>query len=377
MQVQQVVLQSPQSHAGLDRLVALQPQAVLVFGAVRYFETPGWAEQLTQRFAPAVVLGCSTAGEITHNGMDDGTCTVTALHFEHTPLVFAATQAHDMADSQAAGERVARALQRADLKNVLVLAPGVALNGSALVRGMQQVLGNGVSISGGLAADGGAFVKTYVLGGPELPDRAVVAMGLCGERIRVGHGSFGGWTPFGPDRKVTRSDGNVLYELDGEPALAVYKRYLGEHARDLPASGLLFPFSMQRDGAPALIRTILGVNEADGSLTLAGEIDPNGYLKLMQASADNLVDGAQDAATWARNMHAGTDASLAILVSCVGRKLVMGDRVDEELDAVADVLGRQAVLTGFYSNGEISPSGPSGQCGLHNQTMTVTTLSEG
>ncbi|MFM2261697.1 MAG: hypothetical protein RI959_373 [Pseudomonadota bacterium] len=376
MQVQQVLLQSPQDEAGLDGLAAMLPQAVLVFGAVRFFETPGWGDQLAKRFPQATVVGCSTAGEITVDGMDEGTCTVTAVCLERTSLVFGSTLAEDMADSQAAGERVARALLRPDLKAVLVLAPGVALNGSALVRGMQQALGKGVAISGGLAGDGGAFVKTYVLGGGVVQDRAVVALGLCGDHVQVGHGSFGGWTPFGPDRKVTRSQGNVLYELDSEPALEVYKRYLGEHAKDLPASGLLFPFSMQRVGEPALIRTILGINEAEGSLTLAGEIDSEGSLQLMQASTDNLVDGAQDAATWARNMHAGAQATLAILVSCVGRKLVMGDRVDEELDAVADVLGRQAVLTGFYSNGEISPSGPNGQCSLHNQTMTVTTLSE-
>ncbi len=376
MQVQQAVLTSPSDLSALDELMALQPQVVLVFGAVRFFEAPGWGEQISKRFAPAVVVGCSTAGEITRSGMDDGTCTVTALRFNQAQVVFGCTAAADMADSQAAGERVAQSLLRSDLKAVLVFAPGVALNGSALVRGMQQVLGAGVAVSGGLAGDGGAFTQTHVLGSGAAHHRQVVAVGFCGESVQVGHGSFGGWTPFGPDRRVTRSDGNVLYELDGEPALAVYKRYLGDHARDLPASGLLFPFSMRREGAAPVIRTILGVSDADGSLTLAGEIDPNGSLQLMMASTDNLVDGAQDAATWARNMHAGSDAALAILVSCVGRKLVMGDRVDEELDAVADVLGRQAVLTGFYSNGEISPSGPNGQCGLHNQTMTVTTLSE-
>ena len=199
-----------------------------------------------------------------------------------------------------------------------------------------------------------------------------------GDALRFGHGSFGGWEAFGPARKVSRCEGNVLYELDDEPALEIYKRYLGEHAKGLPASGLLFPFAMlgQDHDALGLIRTILGVDEASGSLTLAGEINANGYLKLMHASTDKLVDGAEAAAEAAAAMTGQTQEQLAILVSCVGRKLVMGHRVDEEVEAVADVLGSHAVLTGFYSYGEISPCTPGGPCKLHNQTMTITTLRE-
>jgi hypothetical protein len=178
---------------------------------------------------------------------------------------------------------------------------------------------------------------------------------------------------------VTRCEGNVLFELDGEPALAVYKRYLGDYAKDLPASGLLFPFEMlQSEGQPTgLIRTILGIDEAFGSLTLAGAIDASGYLRLMHASTDKLVDGAESAATQASG-KAGDEqnASLALLVSCVGRKLVMGGRVDEEVEAVAEVIGKQAVITGFYSYGEISSQLPGVGCALHNQTMTITRISE-
>ena len=186
------------------------------------------------------------------------------------------------------------------------------------------------------------------------------------------------WPNINTARKVTRSVNNVLYELDGESALAVYKRYLGDHAQGLPASGLLFPFAMlgSDHSEVGLIRTILGVDEAAGSLTLAGDIDPDGYLRLMHASTDALVDGAEAAADAAKAMHAHAGQGLALLVSCVGRKLVMGGRVDEEVEAVADVFGQGATLAGFYSNGEISPFSPAVECKLHNQTMTITYISE-
>jgi hypothetical protein len=203
-------------------------------------------------------------------------------------------------------------------------------------------------------------------------------VGLYGDDLVYSHGSFGGWMPFGPARKVTRCDNNVLYELDGEPALEVYKRYLGDHAKDLPASGLLFPFAMLGSDhhEVGLTRTILGVDEASGSLTLAGDIDPDGFLKLMHASTDSLVDGAEAAAQAAKDMQAVQGDGLALLVSCVGRKLVMGGRVDEEVEAVGEVFGQNATLAGFYSYGEISPFVKDMGCKLHNQTMTITCLSE-
>ena len=204
-------------------------------------------------------------------------------------------------------------------------------------------------------------------------------VGTQGEAIDFAHGSFGGWEPFGPARKVTRCDGNVLFELDGEPALDIYKRYLGDHAKGLPASGLLFPFAMVGEdrNAVGLIRTILGIDEAAGSLVLAGEIYQDGYLQLMHASTDALVEGATQAAEQARaGIADASNEGLAVLVSCVGRKLAMAGRVDEEVEAVSDTLGRSFAVTGFYSNGEISPDHAGPECHLHNQTMTITLITE-
>lgn len=379
MRVKQIIVGKPaELAAGLTELQSIEPNLLLIFGSVDQFTAPGVAETLAAAFPGAALLGCTTAGEITAEGVNDGTCSVTALHFDSTRMTHGSTPLDGMRDSFAAGERLGQQLAADDLKAVLVFGPGVQINGSALVDGIASVIGSEIPITGGLAGDGGRFKQTFTLGRDGVADNLVVALGLCGEQLRFGHGSFGGWEPFGPARKVTRCDGNVLYELDGEPALEIYKRYLGEHASGLPASGLLFPFEMlgEDHNAIGLIRTILGIDEATGSLTLAGEINPEGYLKLMHASTDKLVNGAEAAAEAAASMFTAPGESAAILVSCVGRKLVMGNRVDEEIEAVGDVLGRKALLTGFYSYGEISPFTPGASCKLHNQTMTITVLGE-
>ncbi len=376
MRVLQASLKSGVEPSTLADLAGLSPQLVIVFGSVDALKNGSAA--ITGAFPQSHCMGCSTAGEISQSGVGDGGLVVTAVHFDKTEVVASSTELLGMEDSRDAGKRLAQGLPLAGLRAVLILGQGVQINGSAVLAGMVDVLGGQVLITGGLAGDGGAFAQTYVLDQHGLSSRRLTCVGLYGEGLVVSHGSFGGWSPFGPARKVTRCANNVLFELDGEPALEVYKRYLGEHAAGLPASGLLFPFAMlgKDHDEIGLIRTILGVDEAAGSLTLAGDIDPEGYLKLMHSNTDALVDGAEAAAQAAHESLTNRGESLALLVSCVGRKLVMGGRVEEEVEAVGEVFGKSSTLAGFYSYGEISPFSRAIDCKLHNQTMTITYLGE-
>jgi hypothetical protein len=357
-------------------LSALNPQLVIAFGSVSALK--GSADAIGQAFPGAHRVGCSTAGEISADGVTDDSLVLTAVAFEKTQVKQFSTVLQGMDDSMDAGRRLAAGLPAEGLKAVLIFGQGVQINGSAMLLGMTEVVGKNIPITGGLAGDGGAFAQTWTLDDQGVSNDRLVCVGLYGDELTFAHGSFGGWSPFGPARKVTRCVHNVLYELDGEPALEVYKRYLGEHVKGLPASGLLFPFAMlgSDHNELGLIRTILGVDEAAGSLTLAGDLEADGYLKLMHANTDALVDGAEAAAQAAKKMLSNSNEGLALLVSCVGRKLVMGGRVDEEVEAVADVFGQNATLTGFYSYGEISPFVSGSDCKLHNQTMTITYLSE-
>lgn len=375
MEIRQAVITGQSLPAQLGELAALRPHWVLVFAAPRWFGEPGFHPALRQAFPQARLCGCSTAGEISPEGVTAGACVVTAVRFAAGEPTLAATPVSDMGDSRNAGLRLAQQLAPGNPGGILVLAPGLEINGSALVAGLADGLATGVPIMGGLAGDDGAFRCTHTLSDSGISTRDAVALGLPAG-IAVSRGSFGGWKPFGPARKVTRARDNLLYELDGEPALSVYKRYLGEHARDLPAAGLLFPLEMlgADHEATGLIRTILGVNEADGSLVLAGDVATDGWLRLMHASTDALVDGAEVAATRALVARTGGNG-LAILVSCVGRKLVMGGRVDEEVEAVTELLGKNTTIAGFYAYGEIGTLAGD-DCRLHNQTMTIACLGE-
>jgi hypothetical protein len=374
--VQSTLHQAADLPGAIGQWRDIQPSLMLAFGSAEWLKTLSAA--LAGDFAGTVRLGCTTAGEISSQGVSDGNCVVTAVRFDTTTVRAAGTALADMSDSFGAGQRLAQQLPAQDLRAVWVMGQGVNINGSAMIAGLADVLGSQVLITGGLAGDAGAFKETFVMDDAGVHADRVACVGLYGAGLQVGHGSFGGWEPFGPARKVTRCANNLLFELDGEPALEVYKRYLGEHAKGLPASGLLFPLAMLgKDHAEVgLIRTILAVDEEQGSLTLAGDMDPDGYVRLMHASTDALVDGAQAAAQAALLPPAQPGQGLALLVSCVGRKLVMGGRVEEEVEAVADVFRESTALAGFYSYGEISPFAGEMACRLHNQTMTITYMTE-
>lgn len=371
MQVEQRVWTPEKGWAAPPRLQG--PQMVLVFGHKEALAVPARLAEIRKAYPGAHLVGGSTAGEIAGPHVMDGTIVATAVRFESTQVAQASIDMRDGEDSRSAGKRLAQALPKDGLAHVFVISDGQHVNGSDLVRGMMAQLPAGVAITGGLAGDGAEFRSTLTVADAGASEHRLVALGLYGTALQVGFGSLGGWDAFGPQRRITRSNGNVLYELDGQPALALYKKYLGQHAAGLPATGLLFPLAVQASNGPELTRTILAVDEAEQSLTFAGDMPEGAMARLMKANFDRLVDGAHGAAEGASLQQ---PAQLAILISCVGRKLVLKQRVEEELEAVQEVLGARVAMTGFYSYGEICPTAPQASCELHNQTMTITTLNE-
>jgi hypothetical protein len=354
-----------------------QAQLVLLFGSPTALRVPPLLHQLQAAYPHAFLLGCSTAGEIMGTSVFDDGLVATAMYFEHTVLQERRLALQEGMSSFAAGEVLARQLDPEGLVHVLVLSEGVAVNGSALVAGLQQHLPAQVGITGGLAGDGDRFQETLLLWNGHAESHSIVVLGFYGTRLSVGSGSFGGWEAFGPYRQVTRASGNRLYELDGRSALSLYQAYLGEQAPDLPAAGLLFPLSVVTTASEKpVVRTLLAIHETDQSITFAGDVPEGSYARVMRTTIPQLVAGAMTAAkTSAEPLGAGSP-DLAVLISCVGRKLVLRQRVEEEVLGVRQVLGERTILTGFYSYGEIAPFTPGTLCRLHNQTMTITTFAE-
>ncbi len=350
---------------------------VLLFGSPERLNQEGVLDKLRAAYPNACLFGCSSAGEIINTRVLDDSLIITAVSFLSTKVRGSIVNVADAGDSCRAGMELADSLSEPDLRHIFLLSDGLNINGSELVRGFKDRLAPGVTLTGGLSADGARFKETYVILNDSPVKNAVAGLGFYGSSLKVGYGSLGGWDTFGPERLITKSKGNILYELDGKSALTLYKQYLGEHANGLPATGLLFPLNLRmKDSSYPVVRTLLAVNEDEQSMTFAGEMPENSYARLMKANFERLIDGATGAARASAETIETADVQLAILISCVGRKLILKQRIEEEVEGVRDILGDRAFYTGFYSYGEISPFYKDSPCELHNQTMTITALSE-
>lgn len=374
MKVKQYLLRG---SLAIDGAVDREVNLVLGFGFKPLLEESGIYEMLRQQFPEAIIALCSSSGEIYHTDVYDDSITLLTMTFERTNLRERGVNIQDHPNSFAAGAEVVRDLMAEDLQHIMILSDGGLVNGSELVKGIHSAIPDRVPITGGLAGDGADFNYTLV-GLNEAPRQGrILAIGFYGDSLRVAHGSFGGWEPFGLEKTITKSLGNELFEINGKNALSTYKEYLGKYASELPGSALLFPLAIRTEaGEEYLVRTILSIDNEKSSMIFAGDVPEGSKVRFMKANIDRLVDAASIAANTTLTGFDEIDPEVALLISCVGRKLVLANRVDEEVEAVAEIFGKSTVLGGYYSYGEISPFRQGGACALHNQTMTITCLQE-
>lgn len=350
---------------------------VLVFGNRMLLEDQSYIEAIRKEFPYEHIVYGSTSGEIIDSEVLDDSVSVTAIEFEKSTFVIKTSNILDFnKDSKALGQELFNQLPQENLKHIFVLSEGSFVNGSSLINGIETDIHGKTLISGGLCGDDAKFEKTLASYKENPKPGEVIMIGFYGETLEISVASFGGWTTFGPERLITKSIANVLYEIDGLPALELYKKYLGDKADQLPQASLLYPLNVTAQNKnEAVVRTILSINEEENSMTLAGDMPENAKVQLMMASVDALSEGAFKAAKLAMKDR-NKSPELAILVSCVGRKLIMNQRVEEEIEEVQNVIGKNAAVTGFYSYGEMAPFSGSSSCELHNQTMTLTLISE-
>ena len=355
----------------------LKKPLVLVLGNRFLLEAPNIYNEIKSMYPDGEIVFGSTSGDITSNAVNDNTITITATEFEKSSFLIKTSNIKDSnLDSYKTGVNLVNQFPEEGLKYIFVLSEGSFINGSELTKGMNAATNNNVLVTGGLCGDAARFEKTIAAYNENPKPGEIIAIGFYGETLEVSFSIHGGWTPFGPERIVTKSSFNTLYELDNRPALDLYKKYLGEKSKELPAAALLYPLNVKsKEENQSFVRTILNINEDENAMILAGDIPENSKVQLMMTNVDNIANASERAAKQALELRVNKP-QLALLVSCIGRKLVLDQRVEEEIEEVVSVLGNTPTICGFYSYGEIAPFHGENNCQLHNQTMTITLISE-
>lgn len=365
----------------LSENISLKKPLVLVFGNRFLLEDENIYQEVKEMFTDGHIVFGSSCGDISSDAIDEETITITAIEFEKSTFEIKTANVNenkidDHYDSFKAGKDLISKFNTKNLKYIFVVSEGSFLNGSQFTTGMNAATDDNLLITGALCGDDARFEKTVSSYNENPKQGELVAIGLYGESLEVSFSINGGWTPFGPERIVTKSKGNILYELDNLPALDLYKKYLGDKSKELPSAALLYPLNVKSEKEKnSIVRTIININEDDNSMILAGDIIENSKVQLMMTNVDNIVNAAEKAAISASQIRKNKP-ELAILVSCISRKLVLDQRVEEEVEEVIEIVGETTTVTGLYSYGEIAPFIGESNCQLHNQTMTITLISE-
>jgi hypothetical protein len=354
-------------------------QLLIVFADRLIIEEKAIFTILKNEFPKAEIIISSTAGEISRSAVDDNSATILAISFEQTAFKIVKGNIREFKNSFELGKSTVEKMPKENLSYIFLLSDGNIINGDELIMGIQSNLDKSVIITGGLAGDGVNFNKTLVGYNDDVDEGNIILLGLYGDKIKIGTSHKGGWDVFGPERIITKSEANILHEIDGENALDLYKKYLGKYADELPASALFFPLSIKSaDNNFYIVRTILSIDEKNKTMRFAGNIPEGSTVRFMKSNFDRLLDAATDAgleSTQHLDMN-NIAPSLSIIISCVGRKIVLGERTEEEIDAVLENLSPEATVAGFFSYGEVAPQKDLHTSFLHNQTITITTFAE-
>lgn len=353
------------------------PEVVLVFASSELEQRTVLDGMWSRLPATTRLLGCSSMAEIGAEEAVVGSVTVMGLSFGAVEWELFHTRSTDRPAAVAFGEKIAPF----EPKVVIVLGDGLVGNNMKLVSGMQEKLPRDCPIVGGLASEHLSFEHTYQFFDREVFEGGAVALALRG-RIGLATAAGAGFQPVGAVRTCTEVvDDRVIKSLDGERAVNLYKSFLGENVAERPGIGIEFPIAilagagggdyMESDARTQVIRAVRQISDGSGALSCAGDVYRGAKIRLTRATKDDLIAAARVSAEQAKAKL--PNPAICLIVACGGRKVILGGRYPEEIEAVRTVLG-ETPQVGFYSYGEISPV--DGINMYHDETFTLVLIGE-
>lgn len=338
--------------------------------------------------AAVQIVGASTAGEITKDGPTMRDSVSIMLLASDTLICTSAVATGLTSDSTAAGASLAEQLKESSPQLLMMFADGLKGNGSAVIRGILSTLGQHFPVVGGSAGDNGKLVETHQFFGDTSYTDAVVGVGFSGQ-FKFSVGVNHGWSAVGAPHVVTKSAGTTIYEINHQPAVSLYERYLGvEEMANLKSEmlgevALSYPLGIKDlQSDEFLLRAPFAVAE-DGSIVCGGEVLEGSEVQLMVGSKEDAIAAASRAAQSALD-NLGTTPKVAFIFSCHVRNTLFSDKetARAEIQAIQSVIGDTVPIIGFYTYAEQAPVAGSSysinKCTpqLHNETVVITLIGE-
>ena len=370
------------AQAAISKL-SRKPDMLWVFAAIRY-DQQTLLNGIVSVAGGALIIGCTTDGEISTAGLSLNSVVVLAWASNNIRL-HTAQMEQISKDSHGAGIALAEKFQGLNSPYIQIFSDGLSGNADQIIQGIKTRLGDHIRIAGGTAGDGANFKQTYQYSNERVLSDSLVGVAFEGD-LHFATGVGCGWFPVGLTKEVTKAVGNVVYELDGQPALQVYEKFLGKHARYLPSVGVEYPLGLMgrygdiEDNNYFLCRAIMAVDPQTGSITFAGDIPQGAKVKMTMGNEADIIGAVEKAAQSALNELQSDNPAVKpkaiFLYSCMARRIVLGSKTGKEILAIQKIVGGNVPIIGFYTYGEYAPIDKHGYSYFHNETATITIIGE-
>lgn len=325
------------------------------------------------------IFGSTSSGEFISSKIEEGSIVVMLLDMDPSYFKLVFLEAGDHSEYEIA-RQLGKEGKTTFANAAFIIASGWSneMDGEEIIKGIEDGFGGGATIFGGMAGDDQTLTgpKVFTLGKSSIT--GLVALIIDEDMVDISGVATCGWKPIGITKTITKSSGNIVYTIDDKPALDLVMKYLGLSLSDEPMNntvfslGAYYPLQLEREDAPAVMRTAMLGNTEDRSLVCAGKIPQGSKVRFSLPPDFDVIDTVVEECTEVKEEQLQV-ADAVILFSCVSRYLSFGVMTSEEIERVNEVWN--APLIGFFTYGEYGKS-KRGKHEFHNNTCCVVALRE-
>lgn len=356
-------------------LSGVTPQAGILFTAIDFDHLA--ILRLIQKTFPGIeLIGGTTNGELSSIlEFQQDSLTLMLFASDHVEIRAGLGRHASQEPYQAAHQAITQAqAQNTTPPRLCITFPeSLTSSGAKILEGLKQSLGEDIPILGGLTADDYTFDKTYQFFHDQVLSDSVPVLVFFGD-LQISHGVSSGWKPISPKSRVTKVEGNVVYEIEGQRALDFYQDYLG--AERFVNNYAIHALAVFEEKERFYMRAPNSYDLDSGTVTFFADIPEQVLVQISDASREDILAASKASLQEALNHYPGTQPTAALLISCSARRRILGTSTSQEYQLIKTHLPQGLPCCGFYAYGEIAPLEQNGSTRFHNKTFVTLLMGE-
>jgi hypothetical protein len=330
------------------------------------------------------IIGATSSGEFINGHQSESEAVIMLFDINKNDYCILFEDIRERTLNDAAASMAEAALQKFNkpafiLCSTLMSSSGKMIDGETLIRSIEKIAGPQVNMFGGMAGDDITFTGTYVFTHEQSTDYGIAALILDEDKISLHGMAISGWKPMGILRTVTKSEDNLIFTIDEQPALEIYLRFLGkekspdnDQAKFFDSIGIHYPFQIERQDREPMMCTPIGYSREKGALICESNVPQGSRFRFSTPPDFDIIETVVNKANKLKSgINAEADALL--IFSCAGRLSALGPMAHEENQGLYEVW--KAPMAGFYTYGEFGRA-LNGKHEFHSTTCCWVALKE-